>query len=199
MSRGRVTAAVALIAVLAAALVFVLLRDRGADGAPSATVATSSATSDTATLSATPSQAQPVAVPTPDTTGNDFNRIIREQMAFFDWLHANPDPDLVRMIYHPQCACHSNAREAMSFYEENGLSLRNLSTTVHQVSISEQVDDRLAILRVDFERSGDAVVDETGAAVQDVEPTVRAEYDVTVIREGRRWLIRDMYKVVEKS
>lgn len=187
MRRGRVTAAVALIAVLAGALVFVLLRDRGADGAPSATVTTSLATSDTATLSATPSEAEPVAVPTPDTTGDDFNRIIREINDFRDWLYAHPSHSAaVDLIYDRRCDCYDGLQEDLEELESRGWRFDDEGTSVSDVEVLED-DDELVRVEVVATRRPQRIVDLSGDLIDSSSggPPTRYSFLIRLLGDGR--------------
>jgi hypothetical protein len=190
MVNARAVISAGIVLLLAAAVLFVLIVPNGGAREPRA--------SDPSPTESPVSDGQedgdrgdptPLAVPTPDTTGRDFDRIFREISAFRDWLFAHPDPELLHLIYHPDCDCYEETREVLEYLVEE--DLRFVGETREIVSISVLDDAKeAATLNVATRSRPIEVLDSEGRTRErtDGGENVLTQFHL-VLRDGA-WLVR---------
>lgn len=193
MERARLIAGVTLVLIIAAALIFVIVRNAGEVDEPTTAGTSAPAEEEEPAPEPTPeADEEPLAVPTPDTTGRDFDHIFREIVAFRDWLFANPDPELVDVIYHPECECNDEVVEALAYLQDNSLHLDDEGTDVHDVETVDEFES-LVQLRVELERTAQVVVDSDGNVVEETDGSDPRTYVVTLVKPGNRWYVRTIW------
>lgn len=196
MERTRLVAGVLLVLLIAAALIFVVVSQaRDVEQPTTAAEPTASAEAPSpdpeGSPQATPErQAEPVAVPTPDTTGRDFDHIFREINEFRDWLLANPNPDLVRLVYHPDCDCHTEMERRLSRFIEASARLVGDPSQVLSVQVVEEFES-LVHLSVDVRTPERELVSEGGTPI-DVASEQQEEYEIILVRPTTRWVVREV-------
>ncbi|HEX2026757.1 MAG TPA: hypothetical protein VHF25_02025 [Nitriliruptorales bacterium] len=197
MSRLRLAAGVGLAVALAVALVVVLLQDRAQrTRAGNAVEPPPPGPSVSPSPSPSPEASQPVAVPTPDTTGRDFDHIVRELIAFRDWLFAHPDPELVSLIYHPECECHDAFREELEELLADGVRFdpEGTDTIVHRIEVLE---DFPSLFRVDLTMQAPAqrLLNRDGEVVARHEGGSPQTFNMAFLLDGDRWRLRTSVEV----
>jgi hypothetical protein len=195
LERARLIAGVALVLVIAAVLILVIVRNAGQQ-VDEPTTAGTTAPAEQDESEPTPDPApeeneEPVAVPTPDTTGRDFDHIFREIVAFRDWLFANPDPELVGLIYHPDCECRENLRDQLQTLVDNGL---RFSDEGFEVTTVEVIEDLESVVRIQtgLERTPQVLIDEAGRVVDESDGVAEQILNVILVRDSQRWRVMSL-------
>lgn len=197
MSRVRLAFGVAIVLVLGAVLLYLLVRDMSGDAAgdqsaaisepPSVESPAPSPTSDPEELESE----EPIEVPTPDTTGRDFEKILIEVVTFRDWLFRHPDPSLVRLIFHRECECYEQTSSALETLQANGAYIEGPSTVVHSAEVTEDFPS-LFRLTVVLQTPEQSVIDSDGETVSSRPASDPAEYSVAFVLSRDRWIVRSM-------
>jgi hypothetical protein len=179
--------------VIAAVLILVIVRNAGQQvDQPTTAGTTAPAEEDKSEPTPDPTledNEEPVAVPTPDTTGRDFDHIFREINEFRNWLYRNPNPELLTLIYHPECECYQSARQTLEQLVERGLRFNHAGFEVESIEVAEEFESA-ARLRVAVERIEHQLLDDDGEIVNTVDDAGRAEFSFSLVREGARWRVR---------
>lgn len=189
MPKIRLLAGAAIVIALAALLIWLFVR-----GTESPETTTASGNEPEPSLVSTDEiddEPEPVAVPTPDTTGRDFERIFNEINDFRNWLYQNPDPKLLGLIYHPDCECADH---------EHGLLSRMVDEAVHfdapvfVVESVEQLEDFPTVVRlqVRLDRPDQRLVDAHGEVLEEMEGSGPATLNVALVGNSGRWRIRTL-------
>jgi hypothetical protein len=106
VSRVRLALGVAIVLVLGAVLLYLLVRDMSGDAVDGQTAAISepppvqSPEPSPTNGSEEVEPVEPVEVPTPDTTGRDFEKIFHEIATFRDWLYQQPESSSASEVFH---------------------------------------------------------------------------------------------------
>ena len=154
--------------------------------APSTDPASEVTPSETPTPTATPS----LAVPTPDTTGRDFDRIFREIVQFRDWIYAHPNPDLIDLIYMTDCPCSTEAKAELRELIRAGFHFDDEGFLVQSVEVSEDLW-QVVRLRVVMQRTPQVLRDADGNVVDSSEGGAPVEFSVALVQpSAREWLVR---------
>ncbi len=191
MYRWRLAAGIALCLALGAGLVVVLAFNRG-DHKPTPATATPSARA-SPTPTPTPSPT-PLAVPTPNTTGRDFERIYREIEAFHTWLYEHPDPKLLSLIYHPECECHALALRTLQRLRSEGLHFEGPAFLVDSVRV---VEDFPVLVRIEtrVRQPAQTLVTSDGRTVEEVPSEPPTVFNMALVQTGGRWVVRTITEI----
>ncbi|MDP8929465.1 MAG: hypothetical protein M3O70_13080 [Actinomycetota bacterium] len=192
MSRVRLLAAISLIVALAVALVVVLVQQRSSDGPHRV----ASAASESAQAANAPPP-EPVAVPTPDNTGRDFDHIWREIRRFADWTYAHPEVGLrhLDLIYHPECPCYANLRDDLSRLIRDGVHFEDAGTRVERVVVTSDLGEA-ARIETRMSISPGRVINAQGAIVQSEEGVPARDFAVNLeLQSDGRWLARSVSSI----
>jgi hypothetical protein len=186
-------AGTSIVVLLAALLVFVLVREAGItddarDRAAGEPVTTPTPDEPAVDEDNGGEEPDPIAVPTPDTTGRDFDRIFGEIAAFRDWLFANPNPDLLSTVFHVECDCYEPTFDALTYFQQEELRTDDDGTIIHAVEVAEEFET-VVRLRIQMQRTPQVVVDRRGSVVEETDGTGIIEYSVSLVRQGERWLV----------
>jgi hypothetical protein len=206
MSPGRVAAAVGVVAALAIALVVILVQDRSSETEPPQAAPTeapdeispgSTPTPSPSPKPVAPPSREPVAVPTPNTKGRDFDRIFREINDFRDWLYAHPDPELVGLIYHPQCECYERARKTLRSLRGKGVHFEEEGFEVQKIEVTEEFEP-VVRLEVILRAKPAVIVDESGQVVREAQGAPPTLYSFALVKGGgERWFVRTITNLGE--
>ncbi|MDP8929020.1 MAG: protein kinase [Actinomycetota bacterium] len=143
---------------------------------------------------AAPPLDEPAAVPIPNTRGRDFDRILREMIAFQDWLKSNPRPELLSAIYAPTCDCYSQAVTELSTLRDQGLRFEGRGVAVETVEVVEALDT-LATLKVSLQHLDQDLVAVDGAVMKRVEGAGLRVYQFTLGLFGHQWKITAVARI----
>lgn len=189
MRTVRLATALGLIAALAAALVLIVARGRGGGGSPPPTPAVAAATGTPASTSPTGS---PVVVPTPKTTGRDFDRIWREITAFGQWIDEHSQPELVDLIYNPRCDCYKNLKDDLADMQSRGWRYQGGGFKIISLRVVEDFGD-LVRLEVRDEQSPQSIVDRSGAVLKSSPGRHPANFSILLtLEDDGRWRVLSM-------
>ncbi len=128
------------------------------------------------------------AIPTPNTRGRDFDRIVREMIAFQDWLKSHPRPELLSTIYDPSCPCYEQAASELSALRDQGLRFQGQGVAVETVEVV-QASDTLARLRVSLRHLDQQLVAVDRGVSQRVQGAGLRVYEFTLGLVGGQWRI----------
>jgi hypothetical protein len=129
------------------------------------------------------------AIPYPDTSGDDWFKIVSEHYAFGGWLFENPDATLVAVIAVPLSDYESNIAVAVDEYVKNGWSdLPGGSGEVLDVTIERANPDEASLIVVDG-FNGATTVDATGAIVRTVPARGPSAFRFSLRNLEGAWLI----------
>ncbi len=129
---------------------------------------------------------EPAAIPIPNTRGRDFDRILREMIAFQDWLKSHPRPELLSSIYDPACACHAQAASELSTLRDQGLRFEGRGVAVETVEVVE-ASQTLARLNVSLRHLDQDLVAVDRAVTKRVEGAGLRVYQFTLGLSGDQW------------
>lgn len=189
--RWQAVAAGALLVGLAAVAVVALTGEEDQPEAMASPAATASP-SPSPSPSPTPSPSPSPELVLPDNDVDDPLEAIVAIEAYRDWLFENPDPELVRFIYHPECGCTAPLEEALRVLQADGEYVRiNGSTSVEDASVvREEEGGRVVTLEYTAVTPPLQLMSTSGEEVERRdEPETRA-LRVSLVRDGSgRWLV----------
>ncbi len=193
MPRVRLLAGAALVLVLAALLIWLLVRTSGSTGDPEPAAAgePSDRTEEVVDSTDEVEEEEPeLVVPTPDTSGRDFERIVHEINEFRNWLYQNPDPELLDIIYHPDCDCYEEARAVLERMARDGLRLDGPWIAIERIELVENFP-AVARVEVSLTRHEVSVVDDSGQSVETLDRHEPALQSVSLVQAAAGgWVIR---------
>ena len=181
----RVASAAGLVAVLA---VVGCAGDDGEEAAGTTTTVPTSTSSSLPTTTTPPSE----EVPDPATTGEDFDRIFRELLAFETWLFEHPDVEPLDLIYTEDANIRPRIEEFVEDLSDKGWRYDDEGPVVHSVSVEQRVDPLNVLLQVETSHGPQLVVDERGELVERGEGWPRRSEQYLLKRgEDDRWRIQN--------
>jgi hypothetical protein len=135
-------------------------------------------------------------IPYPDTTGDDWFKIVTEIEAFGGWLFENPDEALLSQIVLPGSPWDTLLRSLVTEYVINGWrDLPDGRAQILEVTLQRESAGAVVLLVVsDFD--GATTVDATGVVVEeqaDTEPQARVWF--LDQQDDGRWLIYDVVPI----
>ncbi len=183
----RVASAAGLIAVLA---VVGCASDDGEKAAGTTT---------TAVPPLTPTSTQPTStsleseeVPDPATTGEDFDRIFRELLAFETWLFEHPDVEPLDLIYTEDANIRPRIEEFVEDLIDKGWRYDDEGPVIHSVSVEQRVDPLNVLLQVETSHGPQLVVGASGEVVERGEGWPRRSEQYLLKRgDDDRWRIQN--------
>jgi hypothetical protein len=188
MVNARAVISTGIVLLLAAAVLFVLIVPNGGAREPRASDPSPTESPVSDGHGEDRGDPTPLAVPTPDTTGRDFDRIFREISAFRDWLYENPDPDLVSFVFAEQCACYESARDQFEELRTSEMRFDSEPTTVHEVHVIEEGRSEV-VLEVLLESGHQRLVDRSGEVLDSTSGTGPEWFEFGLSLRGDRWLV----------
>ncbi len=148
---------------------------------------------DTTTTTAAPTTTAvaEAEIPLPDTSGDDWFRIMSELENFAGWLFENPRTDLVNYFVHPGSEAEENFAPTIQERAENQWrTLPGGRAVPVEVAPQSVEPDRVRLLYV-YDFAGATVVDRDGNIVEEVPGTPRQALIVTLAKgDDDRWRLR---------
>jgi hypothetical protein len=162
--------------------------DDGEEAAPTTTTVRPS----TSTSITTTTTLESEEVPDPATTGDDFDRIFRELLAFETWLFEHPEVEPLDLIYTQDANIRPRIEEFVNDLIERGWRYNDEGPVVHSVSVEQRIDPLNVLLQVETSHGPQLVVDESGEVVEEGEgwPRRREQYLLKRGDDGR-WRIQN--------
>lgn len=151
----------------------------------------------TSTGDGTASTTAPVARSTLATTGEDFETIAKEIVAYRIWLGENPDPNLLGNIYLAECPCYEPVHKALVNLSTAGERFDDAGAEVVNVELMDRLGPDAVRLIVIQKSNGLArVVNAKGEAVEEgtgrVPPPEADRYYLKRGSDGR-WRVSDVF------
>lgn len=137
---------------------------------------------------------EPAAIPIPNTRGRDFDRILREMIAFQDWLKSQPRPELLSSIYDQACDCYSQAVVELSTLRDQGLRFEGRGVAVETVEVVE-ASDTLARLKVSLRHLDQDLVAVDRGITERVRGAGLRVYQFTLGLSGDQWRITGIGRI----
>ncbi|MDQ4130051.1 MAG: protein kinase [Actinomycetota bacterium] len=131
---------------------------------------------------------EPAAIPIPNTRGRDFDRIVREMLAFQDWLKSHPRPELLSTIYDPSCPCYPQAVNELATLRDQGLRFERQGVAVEKVEVVQATDNRASV-KVSLRHLDQDLVAVDRGVVRRVEGGGLRLYEFTLGLAGDQWRI----------
>lgn len=162
--------------------------DNGEEAVPTTTTVRPSTSTSITTTTALESE----EVPDPATTGEDFDRIFRELLAFETWLFEHPELEPLDLIYTQDANIRPRIEEFINDLIEKGWRYNDEGPVVHAVSVEQRIDPLNVLLQVETSHGRQLVVDESGEVVEEGEgwPRRREQYLLKRGEDGR-WRIQN--------
>ncbi len=150
--------------------------------AATTTLATTTNTTGATTTTLTEPTTSAVEIPYPDTTGEDWVRILRELRSFVVYMLQNPDPELADAYAVPGLPPHQFYVEVLSSYVAEGTrGLPGAEGEVLEATLVDgSVDAGEVTIRLVWRDNGYTAVDEAGEVVEREEPTGDGVYSVVL-------------------
>jgi hypothetical protein len=183
----RRTAAVLVGLAMVAGIAYFLVSDSGADP-PGPPPGNGSAESPTPTESPSPTTEPP---PELTNTGIDFEAIWRSIEEFRVYLAHNPDPSLLRQIYHPDCECYDREIRLLMRYQQRGWRFEGPATETLRVELVDRPATHVAVLRIVDRHDSQTVVNRNGDVIKTDVGWPRTQWAFTLNRnDNGRWRVR---------
>ena len=135
---------------------------------------------------------EPEEAPDPATTGDDFDRIFRELLAFETWLFEHPAVEPLNVIYTEDANIRPRIEDFVEELIAKGWRYDDEGPVVHSVVVEQRVDPLNVLLQVETSHGPQLVVDESGELVERGEgwPRRREQY---LLKRGDddRWRIQN--------
>lgn len=175
-------------------VVAVFLAACNGDGKPSPPTTTRPTTTTTSTAPSTTSTTGGEPVPDPATTGEDFDRIFREIIAFEQYVAEHPDVDLLGVIYESGANVYPKVKTFITNLEAKGYRYDDDGPVVMEVTVQERSDPLNALLRVVTRHGPQKVVDGRGIVVEEG-PGWEPRREQYLLKRGQdgRWRIQAYY------
>jgi hypothetical protein len=144
----------------------------------------------TTTTSAAPSTTVAPEPPIPDTSGDDWTKIMTELYALVSWLYQNPDPSLVGALAVPEGMYHTRFSEVIQNYVDNGWrDLPGGHAEVREAVLQSKSGGQAVVLVID-DFDGAVTVDAGGSVARETpdRPPHAALYTLQTSEDGWRIL-----------
>jgi hypothetical protein len=183
---SRLTPAIGLVILLT------LVGCAGDDGEEAAATTTTLGSSTSTSAPSTTTSLESEDVPDPATTGEDFEAILREILAFETWLFEHPDVEPLNVIYTEDANIRPRIEEFVEDLIDKGWRYDDEGPVIHSVSVERRVDPLNVLLQVETSHGPQLVVDEAGELVEQGEgwPRRREQYLLKQGDDGR-WRIQN--------
>ncbi|MGF1666865.1 MAG: hypothetical protein ACFCVC_11415 [Acidimicrobiia bacterium] len=160
---------------------------------PSTTTTTAVETTTTTTVATTTTSPAPSTTvapepPIPDTSGDDWTKIMTELYAFAGWLFQNPDSSLLGYLALPGSEVDLNLGGLLREYEaESWRELPGGGSAIREVALQSESGGRAVVLVID-DFDGSVAVDAEGTVVREDEDRPVSGFLWTLeLGEDERW------------
>jgi hypothetical protein len=121
------------------------------------------------TPSTAPSNTAPsgVSAPALQTTGEDFDAIVRSLSAYRTWVSRHPDPAAFGAIYSERCPCLATDQAKYADYVAKGQRWDDEGIQIVEVRVLQRLNPNLVRLRVVTRHGPQRLVDRNGILVRD--------------------------------
>jgi hypothetical protein len=188
----RRTAAFVAGLAMVAGIAYFLVSDSGAEQPPPPSQGNGSAESPRPTETPSPTTEPP---PELNNTGNDFEAIWRSIEDYRVWLGRNPQPHLLKRIYHPDCPCYPKGIGVLQRLASRGLHYDDEGTRVVSVELADRPARHIALLRVVDQHGPQIIVNEAGTVVRRGDGWAPTRWIFTLNKdENGYWRLRHVLK-----